>query len=48
MSVDFLKAGLLTTVQDRGRIGCAMLGVGRAGAMDDAAMRIANGPDWRY
>jgi antagonist of KipI len=42
MSVEVLKAGLLTTVQDRGRFGCAMLGVGRAGAMDDAAMRIAN------
>jgi antagonist of KipI len=42
MSVEFLKAGLLTTVQDRGRFGCAMLGVGRAGGMDDAAMRIAN------
>ncbi|HVV96614.1 MAG TPA: biotin-dependent carboxyltransferase family protein [Rhodanobacteraceae bacterium] len=42
MSVEVLKAGLLTTVQDLGRFGCAMLGVGRAGVMDDAAMRIAN------
>jgi biotin-dependent carboxylase-like uncharacterized protein len=36
------KPGLLTTLQDRGRFGCAMLGVGRAGAMDDVAMRLAN------
>jgi antagonist of KipI len=42
MSIEVLKAGLLTTVQDRGRFGCAMVGVGRAGAMDDGAMRIAN------
>ncbi|HVT33498.1 MAG TPA: biotin-dependent carboxyltransferase family protein [Rhodanobacteraceae bacterium] len=42
MSVEVLKAGLLTTVQDRGRFGCAMLGVGRAGTMDDVAPRIAN------
>jgi biotin-dependent carboxylase-like uncharacterized protein len=33
---------MLTTVQDRGRFGCAMLGVGRAGAMDDVSMRLAN------
>jgi len=42
MSIGVLKPGLLTTLQDRGRYGCAMLGVGRAGAMDDAAMRLAN------
>jgi biotin-dependent carboxylase-like uncharacterized protein len=42
VSVLVLKPGLLTTVQDRGRFGCAMLGVGRAGAMDDVAMRLAN------
>jgi antagonist of KipI len=36
------KPGLMTTLQDRGRFGCAMLGVGRAGAMDDVAMRLAN------
>ena len=37
-----LKPGMLTTIQDRGRFGCAMLGVGRAGPMDDVAMRLAN------
>lgn len=42
MSIDVLKPGLLTTLQDRGRFGCAMLGVGRAGPMDDVAMRLAN------
>jgi antagonist of KipI len=42
MSIRVLKAGLLTTVQDRGREGCAILGVSRAGAMDDVAMRLAN------
>ncbi|NCT66330.1 MAG: biotin-dependent carboxyltransferase family protein [Rhodanobacteraceae bacterium] len=42
MSVTVLKAGLLTTVQDRGRIGLAALGVGRAGPMDTVAHRLAN------
>lgn len=42
MKVRVVKAGLLTTLQDRGRDGCAMLGVGRAGAMDDVALRLAN------
>jgi len=42
MSIEVLRAGLLTTVQDRGRTGCAMLGVGTAGAMDDVALRLAN------
>jgi biotin-dependent carboxylase-like uncharacterized protein len=42
MSIAVLKPGLLTTLQDRGRNGCAMLGVGRAGAMDDVALRLAN------
>jgi len=42
VSVEVLKPGLLTTIQDRGRFGCAMLGVGRAGPMDDVAMRLAN------
>jgi biotin-dependent carboxylase-like uncharacterized protein len=42
VSILVLKPGLLTTLQDRGRFGCAMLGVGRAGAMDDVAMRLAN------
>lgn len=42
MTIEVLRPGVLTTLQDRGRHGCAMLGVGRAGAMDDAAMRLAN------
>ena len=42
MKMRVVKAGLLTTLQDRGRDGCAMLGVGRAGAMDDVALRLAN------
>ena len=42
MTIDVTRPGLLTTLQDRGRHGCAMLGVGRAGAMDDVALRLAN------
>ncbi len=42
MSVQVLKPGLLSSVQDRGRAGHAALGVGRAGAMDMPALRIAN------
>jgi len=42
VSVRVLKPGLLTTLQDRGREGWAMLGVSRAGAMDDVALRLAN------
>ena len=42
MIIDVLRPGLQTTLQDRGRFGCAMLGVGTAGAMDDVASRLAN------
>ncbi len=42
MTIDVTRPGLLTTLQDRGRHGCAMLGVGCAGAMDDVALRLAN------
>jgi antagonist of KipI len=42
MSVRVLKAGLLTTIQDGGRRGHAASGIGRAGAMDDVALRLAN------
>ncbi len=42
MSVTVLKAGLLSTLQDGGRPGHAALGVGRAGAMDLPAWRLAN------
>ncbi|TKA01169.1 5-oxoprolinase subunit C family protein [Actinacidiphila oryziradicis] len=41
-SVDVLKAGSLTTVQDRGRIGLAQLAVPRSGALDAPAWRLAN------
>lgn len=37
-----VKPGFLTSVQDRGRHGCAALGIGHAGAMDDVAARLAN------
>jgi antagonist of KipI len=42
MSVEVLRPGMLTTLQDRGRQGCAILGVGTAGAMDDVASRLSN------
>ena len=42
MSVAILRAGMLTTLQDRGRNGCAILGVGTAGAMDIVSLRLAN------
>ncbi|MEO8809752.1 MAG: biotin-dependent carboxyltransferase family protein [Rhodanobacter sp.] len=42
MSVTVLKAGLLSTLQDGGRRGHAAIGVGRAGAMDLPAWRLAN------
>ncbi len=41
-TIDVLAAGLLTSVQDRGRYGFAALGVGRAGPMDPVAARLAN------
>jgi len=37
-----VRAGALTTVQDLGRLGHAHLGVPRAGALDQAAHRLAN------
>ncbi|MEO6799410.1 MAG: biotin-dependent carboxyltransferase family protein [Rhodanobacter sp.] len=42
MSVSVLKPGLLSTIQDAGRPGHAAAGVGRAGAMDIPAWRLAN------
>lgn len=42
MTVEVLKPGLLTTLQDGGRPGLAHLGVGRSGAFDAPALRIAN------
>lgn len=42
MSLEVLTAGPSTTVQDRGRVGWAHLGVPRAGALDAAAAALAN------
>lgn len=42
MTVQVLKPGLLTSVQDGGRPGHAAFGVGRAGAMDGPAWQLAN------
>jgi biotin-dependent carboxylase-like uncharacterized protein len=41
MTLTVLDAGLLTTVQDRGRFGYAHLGVPRAGALDAQAAALA-------
>src|SRR5690348_2331328 len=42
MTIEVIKSGLLTTLQDAGRPGFAHLGIGRAGAFDAPALRIAN------
>ncbi|HSR66014.1 MAG TPA: biotin-dependent carboxyltransferase family protein [Xanthomonadaceae bacterium] len=42
MNVRVLAPGLLTTVQDRGRLGWRHLGVGAAGALDPHAHALAN------
>ena len=42
MTLTVLATGPLTTVQDDGRLGQAALGVGRSGAADRAAYRLAN------
>jgi antagonist of KipI len=42
VSIAVLKPGLLTTLQDTGRPGYAHLGIGRSGAFDAPALRIAN------
>ncbi len=42
MSVEVVKPGMLTTLQDGGRSGYAELGIGRSGAFDAPALRIAN------
>ncbi|MDG4807036.1 biotin-dependent carboxyltransferase family protein [Micromonospora sp. WMMD1120] len=41
-AIEVLRAGALTTVQDLGRLGWAHLGVPRSGALDPAALRLAN------
>lgn len=42
MKLDVLSPGLLTTVQDAGRVGWRHLGVARCGALDGAAAILAN------
>ena len=42
MNLEVIDAGVLTTVQDRGRRGYAHLGVPRAGALDAPAAALAN------
>jgi biotin-dependent carboxylase-like uncharacterized protein len=39
-ALEVLESGLLTLVQDLGRVGCASIGVGRSGAADRAAFRL--------
>ena len=41
-SIEVLSAGLLTTVQDLGRLGYGELGVSPGGAADSVALRLAN------
>ncbi|MBU3724144.1 MAG: biotin-dependent carboxyltransferase family protein [Burkholderiaceae bacterium] len=40
--IRILKTGLLTTIQDQGRIGLLHMALSRSGAMDLAQMRLAN------
>jgi len=40
--VTIRRAGILTTVQDLGRIGCRQFGVSLGGALDAFALRVAN------
>ncbi|WP_232698756.1 5-oxoprolinase subunit C family protein [Brevibacillus daliensis] len=42
MSIQVLKPGLLTTIQDQGRAGYQRFGVVTSGTMDVVAMRVAN------
>jgi biotin-dependent carboxylase-like uncharacterized protein len=42
VSVEVVRAGLLSTVQDLGRPGLAGIGVPRSGAADPASLRLAN------
>ena len=42
MSLRVLAPGLLTTVQDAGRVGWRRFGVGQAGALDPYSYRVAN------
>lgn len=42
MTIEILRPGLLSTIQDAGRTGYRAIGVGVSGVMDDMAFRIAN------
>ena len=42
MFLEFLEPGMLTTVQDLGRMGYQRLGIPASGAMDPFALRAAN------
>jgi biotin-dependent carboxylase-like uncharacterized protein len=42
MSLEIIKAGTFTTVQDTGRLGLAHMGVPVSGTMDDQAAQLAN------
>ncbi|WP_062048840.1 biotin-dependent carboxyltransferase family protein [Bacillus sp. JCM 19034] len=42
MTIEIVKAGLLTTVQDNGRYGFQKVGVSVSGAMDTDALQVAN------
>lgn len=42
MTLQVLKPGLLTTLQDRGRLGLARFGIGASGAMDRPCFELAN------
>ena len=42
MSLEILRTGLQTTIQDLGRFGAAHLGISASGASDHLAMRIGN------
>lgn len=42
MTIAIVRPGVLSTVQDLGRRGCAAFGIPPCGAMDEVALRIAN------
>jgi antagonist of KipI len=42
VTIEIVRPGMLTTVQDEGRFGCQSLGIGPGGAMDLDATRLAN------
>ncbi len=42
MTITVLSPGLITTVQDLGRLGLAAVGVSASGAFDRSALKLAN------